>query len=227
MSDKSQKALKKLAAVILGIVFVVFAVLFVIGQVEDFVTDSGTSSGGAVSVVTSDVNSSLTENVQSAPNVSSSQSEDVTSSKSENVSESAPVSSAQTAQTVSAPQSTGITSSAPEVFSSQSADVTSSVPEVSSSQNTETRTYKFRNKNLLDQHYEKHGKYMGFSSAEEYEKAASAVVNDPSALHKTEKEDGDDVYYIESTNEFVIVSTDGYIRTYFNPDRGIDYYNKQ
>lgn len=212
MSDKSQKALKKLAAVILGIVFVVFAVLFFIGQVEDFVTDSGMSSGGAVSVVTSDVESSRAESVQSAPSVSSPQSAGVVSRNSENVSESAPVSSAQTSQTVSAPQSTGITSSAPEV---------------SSSQNTETRTYKFRNKNLLNQHYEKHGKDMGFSSAEEYEKAASAVVNDPSALHKIEKEDGDDVYYIESTNEFVIVSTDGYIRTYFNPDRGIDYYNKQ
>lgn len=68
---------------------------------------------------------------------------------------------------------------------------------------------------------------MGFKSAEEYEKAAAAVPNNPAALHKTEKEDGDDVYYIESTNEFVVVSTDGYIRTYFNPDRGIDYFNKQ
>lgn len=87
--------------------------------------------------------------------------------------------------------------------------------------------YKFRNKNLLDQHYEKHGKDMGFASAEEYEKAAAAVPNNPNVLHKTEKEDGDDVYYVESTNEFVVVSTDGYIRTYFNPDRGIDYYNKQ
>lgn len=87
--------------------------------------------------------------------------------------------------------------------------------------------YKFRNKNLLNQHYDKHGKDMGFSSPEEYEKAASKVVNDPEALHKTEAEDGDDIYYIEATNEFVVVSTDGYIRTYFLPDRGIDYYNKQ
>ena len=85
----------------------------------------------------------------------------------------------------------------------------------------------FRNENLLNQHYEKHGIDMGFSSEEEYEDAASAVVNNPSALHKTEAEDGDDVYYVESTNEFVIVSTDGYIRTYFNPDAGIDYYNRQ
>lgn len=89
------------------------------------------------------------------------------------------------------------------------------------------KEYKFRNQNLLNQHYEKHGKDMGFSSAEEYEKAASAVVNNPDALHKIEKEDGDDIYYIEATNEFVVVSTDGYLRTYFYPDKGIDYFNKQ
>ncbi len=97
----------------------------------------------------------------------------------------------------------------------------------SSSPEVQQTLYKFRNANLLNQHYEKHGKDMGFKSAEEYEQAAAAVPNNPNVLHKTEKEDGDDVYYVESTNEFVIVSTDGYIRTYFNPDQGIDYYNKQ
>lgn len=89
------------------------------------------------------------------------------------------------------------------------------------------KEYKFRNNNLLNQHYEKHGRDMGFENAQEYEKAASAVVNNPQALHKIEAEDGDDIYYIEATNEFVVVSTDGYIRTYFLPDRGIDYFNKQ
>ena len=87
--------------------------------------------------------------------------------------------------------------------------------------------YKFRNKNLLNQHFEKHGKDMGFTDAKAYEKAASDVVNNKSALHKTEEEDGDDIYYVESTNEFVVVSTDGYLRTYFNPDRGLDYFNRQ
>ena len=87
--------------------------------------------------------------------------------------------------------------------------------------------YSFRNNKRLEEHYEKHGKEMGFKDAESYEEAASAVVNNPNSLHKTEKEDGDDVYYLESTNEFVVVSTDGYIRTYFNPNRGIDYYNSQ
>ncbi len=87
--------------------------------------------------------------------------------------------------------------------------------------------YYFRSSKLLNSHYEKHGIEMGFASAEEYEKAASDVVNNPNALHKTEAEDGDDVYYVEATNEFVVVSTDGYIRTYFNPGGGIDYYNRQ
>ncbi len=88
-------------------------------------------------------------------------------------------------------------------------------------------TYKFRSKKLLDQHYDKHGKEMGFKSAADYEKAASDVVNNPAALTKTEKEDGDYVYYVEDTNEFVIVSTDGYLRTYFLPSAGKSYYDRQ
>ena len=99
-------------------------------------------------------------------------------------------------------------------------------PEISHEEVIEDE-YGFRNDKLLKDHYEKHGKEMGFGSAEDYEEAASDVVNNPNALHKTEKEDGDDVYYVEKTNEFVIVSTDGYIRTYFNPSGGINYYNRQ
>lgn len=97
------------------------------------------------------------------------------------------------------------------------------------SQTSETAetTYKFRSKKLLNQHYEKHGIEMGFASAADYEAAASAVINNPDALYKTEKEDGDGVYYVEATNEFVILSTDGYIRTYFYPNGGINYFNRQ
>lgn len=87
--------------------------------------------------------------------------------------------------------------------------------------------YEFRNSDLLISHYEKHGIGMGFASAEEYEDAASDVVNSEDALYKTEKEDGDHVYYIEETNEIVVVSVDGYIRTYFNPDDGIEYFERQ
>ncbi len=87
--------------------------------------------------------------------------------------------------------------------------------------------YEFRNDKLLDQHYEKHGIEMGFGSAEEYESAAADVINNPDALHKKESEDDDVVYYLEVTNEFVVLSDDGYIRTYFNPDSGKKYYDRQ
>ena len=85
----------------------------------------------------------------------------------------------------------------------------------------------FRKQKYLDEHYEKHGIEMGFANAEEYLAAANAVVANPDALHKKEAEDNDDIYYVEATNEFVVVSSDGYIRTYFNPSAGINYYNRQ
>lgn len=87
--------------------------------------------------------------------------------------------------------------------------------------------YRFYSNELKVQHFNKHGKEMGFTSADEYEAGANVVIDNPNALHKTEKEDGDDVYYLEATNELVIVSTKGYIRTYFCPDAGIKYFNKQ
>lgn len=106
-------------------------------------------------------------------------------------------------------------------------DTESEVSEEVSEQEVTVAEITFRNENLLDQHYEKHGIEMGFASAEEYELAAYKVIIHPDTLHKIEAEDGDDVYYLEATNEFVVVSQDGYIRTYFYPSAGIDYYNRQ
>lgn len=88
-------------------------------------------------------------------------------------------------------------------------------------------SYYFRNEKLLNDHYEKHGKEMGFDSAKSYEAAANEVIHHPDALHRIEEEDGDDVYYLEENNGFVIVSIDGYIRTFFYPDDGLDYFNRQ
>jgi len=113
--------------------------------------------------------------------------------------------------------------------SMQVADSTepSSSKEEASSKNDVDTNLIFRNKELLDQHYEKHGIEMGFKSAEEYLEAANKVLENEDTLHKVEAEDSDDVYYLEETNEFVVVSKDGYIRTYFNPSDGIDYFNRQ
>ena len=68
---------------------------------------------------------------------------------------------------------------------------------------------------------------MGYKDAREYLEAANNVIDNPASLHKFEQEDGDDVYYLEKTNDFVVVSTDGFIRTYFRPEDGIEYYNRQ
>ena len=99
--------------------------------------------------------------------------------------------------------------------------------ETTAAEEQATADYTFRNKDLLKSHYKKHGIYMGFDSKEEYLAAANAVIANPDALTKTEKEDGDYLYYVEDTNEFVVLSRDGYIRTYFCPDSGKRYFDKQ
>ena len=87
--------------------------------------------------------------------------------------------------------------------------------------------YTFRNNKLLSEHYDKHGIEMGFASKEDYEAAANLVIHHPDVLHKIEKEDGDTCFYLESANAFVVLSKDGYIRTFFCPDSGKKYYDKQ
>ena len=80
-------------------------------------------------------------------------------------------------------------------------------------QNKKESGLTFRSNRLLTEHFLKHGAEFPYSSAAEY-------------LHKAEAEDGDDVYYLAAANEIVFVSTDGYIRTYFKPNDGIDYFNR-
>lgn len=93
---------------------------------------------------------------------------------------------------------------------------------------TATQTlYTFKSDKLLNEHFLKHGSQFDYATKEEYAAGANAVIKNPKALHKNEKEDGDDVFYVEDTDEFVILSTDGYIRTYFKPEKGTDYFNRQ
>lgn len=109
------------------------------------------------------------------------------------------------------------------------ADAPQKTPEDAQSFKTATPAYQysFRRAENLQDHFEKHGAEFGYATADEYLAGANRVVASPEALHKLEAEDGDDVYYLESTNEFVIVSTDGYLRTYFKPDDGKAYFDRQ
>ena len=134
----------------------------------------------------------------------------------------------ETGTTVSTEKKTEAGSAA--VTEKQTEAVTVPASEVKTEQKQEAAvaaSYRFRSKKLKDQHYQKHGIEMGYADADAYEAAANEVVSDPSSLHKTEKEDGDDVYYRERDNAFVVVSTDGYIRTYFYPNGGKAYFDKQ
>ena len=85
----------------------------------------------------------------------------------------------------------------------------------------------FRNETMWEDHFEKHGSEFGYKNKEEYLKGANEVINSSTSKHKTEAEDGDEIYYDEDKNEIVFVSKDGYIRTYFKPSDGINYYNRQ
>ncbi len=93
--------------------------------------------------------------------------------------------------------------------------------------------YYFRSQAQYEQHYEKHGHefipIFGEITMEEYLMYANALIQseDEEILTKTEKEDGDFMYFRPSTEEFLVLSTDGYIRTYFIPTAGIDYWNRQ
>lgn len=109
------------------------------------------------------------------------------------------------------------------------ADAPEKTPEDAQSSKTATPAYQysFRKAEYLQEHFDKHGAEFGYATADEYLAGANRVAASPEALHKLEAEDGDDVYYLESTNEFVIVSTDGYLRTYFKPDDGKAYFDRQ
>lgn len=198
MNDKNQKVLRGVGIAVLAVSLAAFVVMYLTGRVGEISGfTSETPESSVASVPAVIAQGSAVSAVISEP---ASIPESVPASVPESIPASAPASAAEsTTTTVAAPSEPVI----------------------------QPTNYKFRSQKLLDQHYEKHGREMGFASAKEYEKAAAAVPNHPDVLHKIEKEDGDDVYYIEATNEFVVISTDGYIRTYFNPDRGIDYYNKQ
>ncbi len=97
--------------------------------------------------------------------------------------------------------------------------------QAASTQNAITEPLEFRSESSLEEHFRKHGSEVGAASVEEYLTQANEVIVDPDSLHKTQQEDGDDVYFRPSTGEIVIVSPYGRIRTYFITD--FDYYDRQ
>lgn len=110
-----------------------------------------------------------------------------------------------------------------------SADVTTSSEKTTSKTEKAVQKYYFRSEKLFNSHYEKHGAEFGDITQDEYLELANELINakGDNILHKTEKEDGDFLYYNTETNEFLVLSTDGYIRTFFKPTAGLDYWERQ
>jgi|GEM_PF-417481 len=162
--------------------------------------------GGGNEVASSTPTSSVVESVNSSVNEESSETEITVTSKPE------------TTTTTKAEQT-----SKPETTTTTKAEEQSK-PESSK----EEVFYYFRNQGLYDSHYEKHGHEFGNITKEEYLQKANDLINSdsPDILTKYE-DDGDFMYFNKKTDEFLVLAPDGYIRTYFIPDDGIDYWNRQ
>ena len=87
----------------------------------------------------------------------------------------------------------------------------------------------FRTPELLQQHYEKHGREFGASSREEYLREAQALRDAPLSdpVLEIRRQDGVVSRFDRSTGSFIAVNADGTIRTFFRPNDGERYFRRQ
>ena len=78
----------------------------------------------------------------------------------------------------------------------------------------------------LELHFDKHGWDMGFTTKEAYLAAAQALVRGGPGV-ETLHRGGDTLFYKAETNEFAVLSSYNVIRTYFQPDGGRQYWERQ
>ena len=80
-----------------------------------------------------------------------------------------------------------------------------------------------------EEHWEKHGReFPEFHTAQEYEQGALHFVSDPPPGTLTKTNDrGDTLYYDPATNTFAVKDRRGEPRTFFRPDDGRAYWDRQ
>jgi len=78
-------------------------------------------------------------------------------------------------------------------------------------------------------HFDKHGEEMGYrNDIQGYSQAAKNFANNNGRHIKSFKAQNGSTYkYNPKTNEFGIISKNGKIVTYFEPERGEEYFNDQ
>lgn len=105
------------------------------------------------------------------------------------------------------------------------------VEETYESLNVDYATLNFRSEERLEEHYQEHvvenGEF-GDISMEDYLQGARMLFSEtPAEVQIKQEEDGDWLYYDVVTNEFGVLSADGYIRTFFKPSDGQAYFERQ
>ena len=91
----------------------------------------------------------------------------------------------------------------------------------------QTKPYAFRSEEKLEAHYQKHGGEFGSITQQEYLEMANDLIRRGNEVETKTDEDGDTLFYDIEKNQFLVLAKDGYIRTFFRPDDGIGYWNRQ
>lgn len=80
-----------------------------------------------------------------------------------------------------------------------------------------------------EEHWQKHGRdFPEFHSAEEYEQGALRfVTNPPPGTLTKSRENGDTLFYDPATNTFAVKDRSGEPRTFFRPNSGRAYWDRQ
>jgi hypothetical protein len=85
--------------------------------------------------------------------------------------------------------------------------------------------YRFRTAKHLADHFAKHGNEFNYADENEYLYHANLVISNTSDM-KSKQPDGDTQYLNSKTCEYVALSYDNYIRTYFRPRNCVRYFNR-
>ncbi|HEX3809155.1 MAG TPA: hypothetical protein VHW02_05585 [Rhizomicrobium sp.] len=80
-----------------------------------------------------------------------------------------------------------------------------------------------------EHHWQKHGnEFPEFHNATEYESGALAFVrNPPPGTLTKHRSNGDTLFYNPQSNTFAVSARNGVPRTFFRPDNGMNYWNRQ
>lgn len=82
-------------------------------------------------------------------------------------------------------------------------------------------------KGRLEEHFAKHGAEMGIATKEDYLARAQALVRGGAGIDTLKQRDGDTCFFKESTGEFAVLSDKNLLRTYFRPNDGRKYFERQ